>query len=94
MYAGKNHNGHNHDTVKKMAGKHRQELTAPVEMILSLSGNISLATFIQIRHALSTYFVLLAFKTVHFNKSQPTLIQKLWVLAQDASIPATCNNQL
>ena len=37
----KDHNGHNHDTVKKMAGKHRQELkeiTAPVEeMITSLS---------------------------------------------------------
>jgi len=37
----KDHNGHNHDTVKKMAGKHRQELKeiiAPVEeMITSLS---------------------------------------------------------
>ena len=36
----KDHNGHNHDTVKKMADKHRQELkeiTAPVEeMITSL----------------------------------------------------------
>jgi len=37
----KDHNGHDHDTVKKMASKHRQELkeiTAPVEeMIASLS---------------------------------------------------------
>ena len=37
----KDHNGHNHDTVKKMVGKHRQELkkiTAPVEeMIRGLS---------------------------------------------------------
>ena len=37
----KDHNGHNHDTVKKMVGKHRQELkkiTAPVEeMIRDLS---------------------------------------------------------
>ena len=37
----KKHNGHNHDTVKNMAGKHRQELkkvTAPVEeMIRGLS---------------------------------------------------------
>jgi len=37
----KDHNEHNHDTVKKTAGKHRQELkeiTAPVEeMITSLS---------------------------------------------------------
>ena len=37
----KDHNGHNHDTVKKMVDKHRQELkkiTAPVEeMIRSLS---------------------------------------------------------
>ena len=36
----KDHNGHNHDTVKKMVGKHRQELkevTAPIEeMIKSL----------------------------------------------------------
>ena len=38
----KKHNGHNHDTVKKMVGKHRRELkkiTAPIEeMIRSLSG--------------------------------------------------------
>ena len=37
----KDHNGHNHDTVKNMVGKHRQELkkiTAPVEeMIRGLS---------------------------------------------------------
>ena len=37
----KDHNGHNHDTVKKMVDKHRQELkkiTAPVaEMVRSLS---------------------------------------------------------
>jgi len=37
----KDHNGHNHETVEKMAGKHRQELkeiTAPVEeMITNLS---------------------------------------------------------
>ena len=33
----KDHNGHNHDTVKKMAGKHRQELkeiTAPVDEVI------------------------------------------------------------
>ena len=34
----KDHNGHNHDTVKKMVGKHREELkkiTAPVEEMIS-----------------------------------------------------------